>query len=272
MGNDIWNLHVSQAGVLYLALEDDYRRLQGRMYRMFGIESTQSLHFATCAKQLGNGLDEQLQRFLWLHQDTKLIIIDTLQKIREAQGEKCCYANDYEVIGKLKQFADLHDICVLIVHHTRKQQADDKFDRISGTNGLLGAADGGLLLEKEKRTSNKATLDVLGRDQQDLRFYLVRDEEHLLWNIEKTEEEPWKDPPDPMLEKINEFLLNEKGVWTGSAAELNLALDLNMPLNILTKKLNIQVGKLRNEFQIEYENTHSRNGSRIVLRKVITEV
>lgn len=53
---------------------------------------------------------------------------------------------------------------MLLVHHTRKQQADDSFDRISGTNGLLGAADGAFILEKEKRTSNTASLEVSGRD------------------------------------------------------------------------------------------------------------
>ena len=48
------------------------------------------------------------------------------------------YSSDYEVIGKLKQFADRHGVCVLIVHHTRKQPAGDSFEMISGTTGLLG--------------------------------------------------------------------------------------------------------------------------------------
>ncbi|MFQ9555896.1 MAG: hypothetical protein ACLR1P_08050 [Oscillospiraceae bacterium] len=44
---------------------------------------------------------------------------------------------------------------------------------ISGTNGLLGAADGAFLLRKEKRTDGSAILDVAGRDQQDQRMYLT---------------------------------------------------------------------------------------------------
>ena len=75
------------------------------------------------------------------HLDTKLIIIDTMQKIREVGGEAYSYASDYEIIGKLKQFADKHCICVLTVHHTRKQPARDAFEMISGTTGLLGCAD-----------------------------------------------------------------------------------------------------------------------------------
>ena len=165
-GLPLWNYTIHKGTVLYLALEDDYLRLQERLYRMFGTDSTENLHFAICAKQLGAGLDEQLQKFVREHPDTKLIIIDTLQKIREAGGEKFSYANDYEIVGRLKRFADNQNVCLLLVHHTRKQQADDKFDMISGTNGLLGAADGAFMLQKEKRTDSAAVLEVSGPDQQ----------------------------------------------------------------------------------------------------------
>ena len=107
---------------------------------MFGMDGTNDLLFAIHAKQLGVGLEGQLKMFVREHPDTKLIIIDTLQKVREVGGDKYSYANDYEVVGKLKRLADDCGICLLLVHHTRKQQADDKFDMISGTNGLLGAA------------------------------------------------------------------------------------------------------------------------------------
>ena len=99
---------------------------------MFDTNTTDNLHFAVSAKQLSNGLDEQLKGFIKDHSDTKLIIIDTLQKIREIGGDGYSYASDYEIITKLKQFASDYGICLLLVHHTRKQQADDKFDMISG--------------------------------------------------------------------------------------------------------------------------------------------
>ena len=121
---------------------------------MFGTESANNLYFSVSAGQLGNGLDEQLTRFMAEHPDTKLIIIDTLQKVREIGGDNYSYANDYEIITRLKKFSDSSGICLLLVHHTRKQNADDKFDMISGTNGLLGAADGGFILRKEKRTTS----------------------------------------------------------------------------------------------------------------------
>ncbi len=99
-----------------------------------------------------------------------------------------------------------YGICLLLVHHTRKQQSDDKFDMISGTNGLLGAADGAFLLTKEKRTGNAACLDVSGRDQPDQRLHLFRNEETLAWELERVETELWKAPPEPLLEQVSAFL------------------------------------------------------------------
>lgn len=54
---------------------------------MYGVADTASLHFATAANKIGNGLDEQLENFTKEHPDTKLVVIDTMQKIREAGGE-----------------------------------------------------------------------------------------------------------------------------------------------------------------------------------------
>ena len=59
VGLPLWDYNANPGTVLYLALEDDYRRIQERLYRMFGVDGTDNLHFATCAKSLGAGLYEQ---------------------------------------------------------------------------------------------------------------------------------------------------------------------------------------------------------------------
>ena len=269
-GKELWGYEVRKGTVLYLALEDDYRRLQERFYRMFGEESTENLFLSVTAGQLGNGLDEQLTGFITEHQDTKLIIIDTLQKIREFGSDKYSYSNDYEVITRLKKFTDNYGVCLLLVHHTRKQQADDKFDMISGTNGLLGAADGAFMLQKEKRTSNSAVLEISGRDQQDQKLYLVRDTERLLWNLEKTETELWKEPPEPILEAVAKFITADNPQWTGSPTELVERLGVNMQANVLTLKLNVNAGRLMNEYSIQYENKRCHEGRRVRLSLVET--
>ena len=262
-GIPLWDYPARKAAVLYLALEDDYRRLQERLYRMFGTDGADNLFFSVSAGNLGNGLDEQLQEFMKQHTDTRLIIIDTLQKVREVGGDNYSYANDYEIITRLKRFADSYGICILLVHHTRKQGSDDKFDMISGTTGLLGAADGAFLLQKEKRIGNAATLEVSGRDQQDQKLYLVRNTETLLWELQKAETELWKEPPEPLLERIAGIFSSDSKAWERTPTELCGYLGVDMQPNALTRKLNVNAGRLLDEYGIRYENSRSRNERRV---------
>ena len=264
-GLPLWGYPVHKGTVLSLALEDDYRRLQERLNRMFGVEATDDLFLSICAKQIGNGLEDQLNRFVREHPNTRLIIVDVLQRVRESGGEKYSYANDYETVVKLKQIADSNEICLLVVHHTRKQQADDKFDMISGTNGLAGVADGAFLLQKEKRTDITATLDIVGRNQQDQRLYLTRDMEHLTWLLDRVETELWIEPPDPVLEAVSTFITAERPSWAGTATELAEALKLYMKPNALAMRLNVRAGRLLAEYHIRYENTRTHAGRSISL-------
>ena len=264
-GLPLWGYEVRQGAVLYLALEDDYPRLQGRLYRMFGEDSAADLHLSIYAKQLNSGLEEQLNRFVREHPDTRLIIIDTLQKIREAGAEKYSYADDYKVITSLKHLADGTGICLLLVHHTRKQQADDKFDMISGTNGLMGAADGAFLLQKERRTDSAATLDISGRDLQDQRLYLKRDGERLAWELERRETEPYREPPDPVLEAVAVLVTAERPEWSGTATDLAAALEVDMKANALAMRLNVRAWRLSYEYHIRYESTRTHAGRSIRL-------
>lgn len=265
IGRKLWDFEVHQGTVLYLALEDDYQRIQSRMFMMYGVDDPPNLHFATVAGRIGNGLDEQLENFVREHSNTKLIIIDTMQKIREVGGEAYSYASDYEIIGRLKQFADKYGICVLIVHHTRKQPAGDSFEMISGTTGLLGCADGALLMQKKKRTALEATIDVVGRDQQDQILYLSKDPATQIWNLERTETELHREPPDKVLEAVAGLVSTEHREWTGSPSELAEAVNTGMAANALTKYLNVKCGRLKDEYSISYENKARHSGRRVTL-------
>ena len=202
------------------------------------------------------------------HPDTRLIIIDTMQKIREVDGEAYSYASDYEIIGRLKQFADKHCVCVLTVHHTRKQPAGDSFEMISGTTGLLGCADGSLLMQKKKRTALEATIDVVGRDQQDQILYLKKDAATQIWNLEKVENELHKEPPDHVLESVSRLVSAEQPVWTGSPSGLADAVHAGMAANALSKYLNVKSGRLLDEYHVRYENKVRHEGRRITLTLV----
>ena len=270
-GQPLWGYSVRQGAVLYLALEDDFPRLQSRLYRMFDAEVAKNFYLSTWAKQTGSGLEEQVEGFVIHHPDTRLVIIDTLQRVRPADGNRYSYASDYEIITSLSTLASKLGICLLIVHHTRKQQDEDKFNMISGTNGLLGAADGAFLLEKDKRTDRHAILEITGRDQQEQRLHLEHDPETLLWKLEHAETQLWAEPPEPILQMVAEFITLENPSWCGSPTDLALALGIDMKPNQLSTKLNVNAQRLLNDYNIRYSNSRSHAGRRISLQLVSSE-
>lgn len=270
-GLPLWERTAHSSTVLYLALEDTHVRLQKRLSMMFGVSSVDNYHIATSAKTLRDGLDGQFNGFMGKHPDTKLIIVDTLQKVREVGGESYSYANDYEIVTRLKQFSDKYNICILAVHHTRKQSAEDLFDTISGTNGLLGAADGAYLMHKGKRTDRDAILEIVGRDQQDQRLHLSFHQERWVWELTRTETELWKEPPDPLLEAVAKLLTPEAPEWIGSASSLIDGLDgMDIQPNVLTRKLNVGADRLWNEYGIRIESSRSHIGRTIKLALDVT--
>ena len=263
MGLPLWEYEVHQGTVLYLALEDDYARLQRRLSRMFGVEETSNLYFATQAKSVSEGLDQQLEGFIREHPDVRLIIIDTLQKVREIGGDRYSYD---EIVTKLKTFSDRYGICLLVVHHTRKMEAEDSFDMISGTNGLLGAADGAFIMQKKRRTDNIATLDVVGRDQPDQELTLEFDRERCVWNFQGAETQLWKQPPDPVLEAVSKIFLSAGSAWCGTPTELLALLpDVKIQANVLTRKLNVSADRLYNDYGIRYESKRTHDGRTVCL-------
>ena len=136
---------------------------------------------------------------------------------------------------------------------------------ISGTTGLLGCADGSLLMQKKKRTALEATIDVVGRDQQDQILYLSKDPDTQIWNLDRTETELHREPPDPVLEAVAKLVTPEQPEWTGSPSELADALNTGMAANALTKYLNVKCGRLMDEYGISYENKAKHSGRRVTL-------
>jgi RecA-family ATPase len=269
-GTELFGRRTEVSDVLYLALEDDYRRLQERLYRMFGADGANGLFIANSSAPLGNGLLSQLYDFLGTHPFVRLIIIDTLAMVRDKVSENYSYSTDYALIKELKDFADANQICLLLVHHTRKMQSDDKFDMISGTNGLLGAADGAFVLYKEKRTAGAAVLEVSGRDQPDQKLYLKRDPVTLGWELEKAEVEEFKPLPEPLLEAIAKLVTPEAPDWSGTPTELAEALGTDLSPRVLSYKLNINNSRLLAEHDIHYSAVRTNGPSLIGLHYMVS--
>ena len=128
------------------------------------------------------------------------------------------YANDYKEAGALKKLADKYGICILLIHHLRKQSAADPFDQISGSTGLMGVADTSWVMQR-KRMSQTADILLTGRDMDDRTLHLR--EESCVWTLEDeetAEEREIKAVPD-YLWKAAEYI-ESVGNWQGTASEL----------------------------------------------------
>jgi hypothetical protein len=106
---------------------------------------------------------------------------------------------------------------------------------------------------------------VVGRDQQDQILYLSKDPNTQIWNLDKTETELHREPPDPVLEAVARLVTSEQPEWTGSPSELAEALDTGMAANALTKYLNVKCGRLTDAYNIVYENKAKHSGRRVTL-------
>lgn len=166
------HLKVDPRPVLYLALEDGYRRLQARMH---SINAKPSHNLFFMIETLPGAIFETIEEFMRDRSDKHpLVILDTLGKVNApAMANETHYQRDYRVAGRLKQLADsVPGGSILVVHHTRKQDGTDFVDGISGTQGLAGAADTIMVLNRERGTAN-AILKVTSREAAEGEYSLT---------------------------------------------------------------------------------------------------
>lgn len=175
--------------VLYMALEDGERRLKSRTQKICETTSLEISPLLECqidAPTVKNGLLEMLDTWIIEHQPCRMIVIDTLQRVRGVTGGRInMYEADSEFVKGFKALADKHHVAIVLVHHlNRRSDSDDPFDRISGSNGLMGTADSSIILTR-KRGKTEGSLTFTGRD-----LYgddLVLDFVNCVWRVISTD-------------------------------------------------------------------------------------
>ena len=168
-GENFLGRKTEQGQVVYMALEDTFISLQSRMYELTD-EPSENLNFALIANSIGSGLEEDLQECKNRFSNLKMIVIDTLQKIRSTIDSK--YGADYRELSVLKSIVDRLGIAIILVHHNRKAHDSNPNNLISGTNGIAGCADGLLVFT---RSGNNAKLHISGRGAPSLELNLKRE-------------------------------------------------------------------------------------------------
>ena len=265
-GEKVWDFKTQPCEVLYVSLEDTAQRIQQRLSEVTGGEADR-VWIATEAELLGSGFEQQLGNFLTAHPGVGFVIIDTLQRIRQMKTEKYSYSGDYEVMTALKSIADRFNITILVVHHTRKEESEDAFNMISGTNGLMGCADGAMVLQKPSRIGKTATLDVTGREVADLQLRLEFDDTKHWQFLEYGKEEPREDA-DKLLAAVQQ-LVSECREWRGTPTELVSALSPILPVDTkphsLTRRLNASSQALAQQYGVQYQSHRTKDSREITL-------
>lgn len=205
---DFLGRKTEQGQVVYMALEDTFISLQSRMYELTD-EPSENLFFALLANSIGSGLEEDLQECKKMFPSLKMIVIDTLQKIRNNIDTK--YGADYQELSVLKSIADSLGIAIVLVHHNRKARDSNPNNLISGTNGIAGCADGLLVFT---RNGENAKLHISGRGAPSLELNLKR--ERSKWIL--LDDAP-KSEPDIFSFTIHDFMLENNSV-SGTASEI----------------------------------------------------
>ena len=264
-GNSIWGLPTLQCDVLYLSLEDTQRRIKDRLYNLTD-SAPDNLYFAVTSGLIGGGLEEQITDFLTEHPATKLVIIDTLQKVRDSKGsagKAGMYGNDYDDISSIKRIADGFNIAILLVHHLRKlQDSDDPFNDVSGSTGIIGAADTNFILRR-KRSGNAATLLVSGRDVEYQELTLQFND--LVWELveRKNSEDIHKAELPKFLFRVVDFM-ECRTEWVGTATELLTEMkEQEVTPNMVTKYLGQFAYEVLEPLGIEYR-TKRTGKSRLI--------
>ena len=169
-GYALGKIEVEPGKAVYYGLEDSERRLQERLKGIAcDLPLPENLFISNHLERLDAGGLEEIESFLEDNPETRLVVIDTLARVKPKRGRNNdAYETDTEIMGGLQILAMRHSVTVLVVHHMRKnvKDADDVFDGVLGSTGLTGTADATILMQRG-RQSREIVMHITGRDVEE---------------------------------------------------------------------------------------------------------
>ena len=257
-----------QGDVLYCAFEDGKRRINNRLQMLHFSSNMHFPQFIFDSEDLLKGFEEQLIDWIKRQNNARLIVIDTLIRVQghKNAGGMNAYEMDSKMLSPIQKIAVQFNIAILLVHHTKKNKADDPFDDISGSTGIQGICDTLLHIQVNRgQRKQLPVLQVTGRDieSQDIAMQMNDGFE-------------WEDLGDPenahlpkldknLIRAVNELLKQESFAYndckTKEIVEWILAHPLDYPLSE-TEKYGLYENAKKKLQRMRKEKLHLMQGER----------
>jgi hypothetical protein len=179
-GGSFLDIDVPKGDVLYLALEDNARRLQGRARMLLaGQPAPAGLELWTRAGKLGGDLLPEVEDWLEAAETPRLVIIDTLGRVQGGatlDSKDGGYADAVEALAGLQDLAANRGVAVVVITHTKKggwSATGDPLEAVLGSQGYAGTADSIMVLKRD-RGEPLGELFVTGREIDTEMKYKIR--------------------------------------------------------------------------------------------------
>ena len=172
---------------IYFGLEDSQRRIKDRVMKLgFDKLKQPQIVLGGDVPYLGFGFEECLDNWIRSKENPRLVIIDTLARIKPRQSKSAgtAYDADNLLLGGIQKLAVQNNLTVMFITHLSKAVQDYSFDKIQGSVGVQGMTDAMWMLDRGDGIKSKASLTGRGRDILDFEYALDWDNERMTYNFE----------------------------------------------------------------------------------------
>lgn len=224
-GTELMGRYMGTRGdVIYLALEDNCRRLQERFsrYESTPLDAYENIHIIFRAEGVDQNFVGQIYYLLEKYPNTQLILVDTLQYVRGKVSEKYSYEAEYKMMLEFRKITQSFPVSLVLVTHTREMDAKNAQRQIYGGGGIIGASDGNwTLVETEQTATEKhACLSMTNRDIDSNDLDLIFDKQSLLWRCANQQTITPVLSKDELIVAVMIAMFADRPSWKGSATEL----------------------------------------------------
>ena len=186
-GIDFLDHKTVQGDAIYFGLEDSKRRIKDRVLKLGYSKLKQpQIVLGGDVPYLGFGFEECLENWIKSRENPRLVIIDTLARIKPRQSKSAgtAYDADNLLMNGIQKLAVQNNLTVMFITHLSKASQEYGFDKIQGSVGVQGMTDAMWMLDRGDGINSKASLKGRGRDILDFEYAIQWDDETMSYKFE----------------------------------------------------------------------------------------